>query len=118
MGPAGIDVPEDTPFRERLIHVQDLTAEDSPKARQIYETIGAWPGYSLAHYAEFYEIKNLMLLGRVMTGRGGEVIVEQALHVLQLEFSHLHERINITTPDEIMKRHGQAIAAASLPALK
>jgi hypothetical protein len=38
--------------------------------------------------------------------------------VLAAEFPELAERIGLHTPDEKDKRHGQAIAAASLPALR
>jgi predicted NBD/HSP70 family sugar kinase len=114
---AGIDIAENTPLPERLVHVQERMAEDCPKARQIYETIGVWLGYTIAHYSEFYDLEHLLLLGRVMTGRGGEIVIEKSLQALQLDFPELHERMTIHTPDETMKRHGQAIAAASLPAI-
>ena len=67
--------------------------------------------------AEFYEIENLLILGRVTSGAGGELILEKAAEVLQDEFPQLGEQITMTTPDEQMKRHGQAVAAASLPTL-
>jgi hypothetical protein len=35
--------------------------------------------------------------------------------VLDAEFPELSKRITFQTPDEKTKRHGQAIAAASLP---
>jgi hypothetical protein len=37
--------------------------------------------------------------------------------VLRDEFPALAEKIKLRTPDEKSKRHGQATAAASLPAL-
>ncbi|MDP7306751.1 MAG: ROK family protein, partial [Roseibacillus sp.] len=67
--------------------------------------------------AEFYEIENLLILGRVTSGAGGELILEKADEVLQDEFPELGEQITMATPDEQMKRHGQAVAAASLPTL-
>jgi len=115
---AGIKLPTDMPFPEQLIAVQELMAADDPRARKIYETIGTCFGYALASYAEFYEIEHLLLLGRVTSGTGGQVIIDSAEQLLQQEFPALGEQIRISTPDEQLKRHGQAIAAASLPQIK
>jgi len=112
---AGIEVPADMPVAERLVVVQKLMAQGDPRARKIYETIGTCYGYAIAHYAEFYDIQNVLVLGRVTSGEGGEVILAGAREVLKDEFPALAERIRLRTPDEKDKRHGQAIAAASLP---
>jgi len=113
---AGIALPAEMPFAEQLVEVQRLMAAGDPRARAIYETIGACFGYAVAHYADFYEIRNLLILGRVTSGEGGEVILENASAVLRDEFPEL--AIRLRTPDEKDKRHGQAVAAASLPKLK
>jgi hypothetical protein len=112
---AGIDLADDMPFAERLVEVQKLMAADDPRARKVYETIGTYFGYSIPLYAEFYEIRHLLLLGRVTSGEGGQIIIDGAMEVLKAGFPDLADTINITTPDEQLKRHGQAIAAASLP---
>ncbi len=104
-------------FPEQLAEIQKAMTRGHEGARRIYETIGVCFGYTIAHYAEFYEIQNLLILGRVASGEGGELILEKAAEVLQDEFPQLGEQINMTTPDEQMKRHGQAVAAASLPTL-
>src|SRR5271157_4010923 len=65
-----------------------------------------------------YEVRNLLVLGRVMTGEGGDVILAEASKVLEAEFPGVGERIRFHIPDEKEKRHGQAIAAASLPAIQ
>jgi predicted NBD/HSP70 family sugar kinase len=115
LGAAGIEVPKEMPLAERLVEVQKLMAAGDPRARRIYETMGTCFGYAVAHYADFYEIENMLVLGRVTSGEGGEVILEGARQVLRDEFPELAERIRLRTPDEKDKRHGQAIAAASLP---
>ncbi len=115
--PAGIDLPADMPLPVKLEHVQKLMAEGDARARRIYQTIGVFFGYTIATYADFYEVRNLLVLGRVMTGEGGDVILSEATKVLQSEFPEVAERIRFHIPDEKEKRHGQAIAAASLPAL-
>jgi len=112
---ADIEFPEDMPLPDRLKEVQRLMQEGDERARKIYETIGTYFGYSIPLYAEYYEIRNLLILGRVTSGAGGEVIIETAKAILNDEFPELAASISMTTPDEQFKRHGQAIAAASLP---
>jgi len=114
---AGIALPDDMPFAERLKEVQSLMRQGDERARRIYETIGTYFGYTIPWYARFYEIRNLLILGRVTSGEGGQVIIDKAKEILGDEFHELAETIRITTPDEQFKRHGQAIAAASLPAI-
>jgi hypothetical protein len=52
-----------------------------------------------------------------MTGEGGNIILDMARRVLDAEFPELSARVRFHIPDEQEKRHGQAIAAASLPAI-
>ena len=115
---AGLHFPAGMKFAEQLVEVQQLMAADDPRARLIYETIGICFGYSIAHYADFYDIRNLLILGRVTSGEGGEIIIAKAGEVLRAEFPELAGRIALRTPDEKDKRHGQAVAAASLPAVR
>ena len=112
---AGIELPSEMPLAERLVKVQELMAREDPRARRVFETIGDCFGYSVAHWAEFYELESLLILGRVTSGAGGEIILERARALLARELPALAERIAMRTPDEKDKRHGQAIAAASLP---
>lgn len=103
------------PFPEQLKKVQAAMAEGDERARKIYETIGVEFGYSIAYFAEFYDVRNLLFLGRVATGDGGQLIIDKANEVLAGEFPQLS--IKLCVPDEKTKRHGQAVAAASLPKL-
>ncbi len=114
---AGIELPEEMPLAERLVEVQKRLADGDERAAKIYSTIGTYLGYTLAHYADFYEIRNILLLGRVMSGQGGDIIIEKAREVLASLFQSLEKQISIVTPNEKDKRHGQAVAAASLPTL-
>ena len=116
--PAGIDLPSEMPVPEKLVEVQKLMASGDNRAHKIYETIGTYLGYTMAHFADFYAIRNLLVLGRVMTGKGGDVILSVAGKVLKAEFPELSESIRVHVPGETEKRHGQAVAAASLPALQ
>jgi predicted NBD/HSP70 family sugar kinase len=114
---AGIDAPADMTLPDKLKLVQSLMAAGDYRARKIYETIGTYLGYGIAHFADFYDLQHVLVLGRVTSGTGGDVIVDGARAVLETEFPKLARRIQVHVPDEQDKRHGQAIAAASLPAL-
>lgn len=100
---------------EQLVEVQKFMEAGDDRAAAIYRTIGTYLGYAVPHCARFYSIRHLLLLGRVMTGEGGDLIIKQAQTVLEDEYPELAKSIRISTPDEHLKRHGQAIAAASLP---
>ena len=117
MPAAGIDTPADMPLPERLKYVQSLMLDGDYRAKKIYETIGTYVGYGVAHFAAFYDLRHVLVLGRVTSGPGGDEIVGGAREVLEVEFPELARRIAFHVPDEHDKRHGQAIAAASLPAV-
>ncbi len=112
---AGIEFNDDMPFPERLIKVQNLIENNDDRAVRIYQTIGTYFGYTIAYYAEFYDFHNLLILGRVTSGIGGDLIISIAKEVLSVEFPELAKKIEFSIPDEKNKRHGQAVAAASLP---
>lgn len=109
------DLPADA-LPKRLARVQELMAANDPRARRIYTTIGRYLGYAVAQYAEFYQpLRHIEILGRVMTGAGGRIILDEARAVLAAEFPELAGAFSFYEPDEREKRHGQAAAAASLP---
>jgi predicted NBD/HSP70 family sugar kinase len=115
LAPAGIETDPKLSFPEKLKHVQTLMDKSDYRALKIYQTIGTYLGYAIAHYADFYELENVLILGRVTSGPGGEVIINGAREVLKVEFPELAPKISFHIPDEKDKRHGQAVAAASLP---
>ncbi|MBI4911197.1 MAG: ROK family protein [Acidobacteria bacterium] len=112
---AGLEVPEGLPDAERLKAVQAHLEAGHPGGAEIWKSIGVWLGYALAHYAAFYELRHVLILGRCTSGRGGELILAGARVVLRQEFPELSFAIQL--PDERSRRVGQSIAAASLPAL-
>ncbi|HET6409567.1 MAG TPA: ROK family protein, partial [Chthoniobacteraceae bacterium] len=114
---ADLEFPAEMKFAERLVEVQKLMADGDGRAGKIYQTIGICFGYAIAQIAEFYDINSLLILGRVTSGEGGERIIACAGEVLHTEFPEVAERIRLRIPDEKDKRHGQAVAAASLPAI-
>ena len=117
LGPAGIEVDGQLPLPEKLKQVQNLMRQGDYRARKIYSTIGTYLGYGIAHFTDFYDLANVLILGRVTSGEGGSLIIDGARQVLKEEFPELANRIAFHIPDEKQKRHGQAVAAASLPAL-
>jgi predicted NBD/HSP70 family sugar kinase len=114
---AGIDLPASLPLPAKLEEVQKLMAGGDLRARRIYETVGVYFGYAIATYSDFYDFHNLLVLGRVLTGEGGDLILSTAREVMRTEFPDLAERVRFHIPGEQEKRHGQAIAAASLPVI-
>lgn len=115
---AGIAFPPEMKLPERLKEVQALMDRDDPKAAGIFESIGVYLGFTVPWYETFYKFKNLLVLGRVMSGPGGTVIVDKATEVLEAEFPEVAARIRIHLLDEKSRRVGQAVAAASLPEIK
>jgi predicted NBD/HSP70 family sugar kinase len=114
---AGISVAAKTPLPEVLEQVQALSARGDERAARIYATVGVYLGYALAQYAGFYDFDHVLVLGRVTSGPGGAQICDAARRVLDVEFPELAARVRLHLPDETEKRHGQAIAAASLTPL-
>lgn len=114
---AGFDFPDDMLFPERLKAVQEKANQGDPAALDIFTTIGIYLGYSLPHYKELYDFKNVLILGRVTSGRGGEIIIEKTQEILDTVFPELAGEIELHVPDEQSRRVGQAVAAASLPRL-
>jgi predicted NBD/HSP70 family sugar kinase len=112
---AGLPIDPELALPEQLLAVQAAMAAGDRRAAAIYETLGIYLGYGLAHYATFYELQHVLVLGRVTSGPGGEILVERAQAVLAAEFPELAQRLAVGLPDEQSRRVGQAIAAASLP---
>ncbi len=115
---AGIEIDENLSPAEKLKVVQGLMAQGDERAKAIYETIGVYFGYSIAFYAEFYDIKHVLIMGRVTSGDGGTILLENAQAVLDQEFPELAAKVKLHIPDENSRRVGQSVAAASLPEIK
>ena len=114
---AGFGFAEKMPAQERLVAVQQAMAAGDARAEKVYDSLGAYLGYSIGHYADFYNLRHVLVTGRVTSGTGGERILLRAREVLAAEFPAVASRTRVRMPDEKDKRHGQAIAAASLPSI-
>jgi predicted NBD/HSP70 family sugar kinase len=113
---AGIEVPTGVSNAEKLKSVQRELEAGHEGAVKIWETMGIYMGYALAHYASFCELKHVLILGRCTSGVGGPLVVGGAKQVLESEFPEIASQIDLQLPDEKSRRVGQSIAAASLPA--
>ncbi|MCL4692237.1 MAG: ROK family protein [Candidatus Hydrogenedentes bacterium] len=114
---AGIELPKDVTDAEKLKAVQEKLEAGHEGATDIWRSMGVYMGYTIAHYADFYELKHVLVLGRCTSGKGGDLIVNGANEVLNAEFPELAKQIEVQLPDEKARRVGQSIAAASLPAI-
>ena len=115
---AGIELDASLTPAEKLKVVQKLMEADDARAQAIFKDIGTYLAYTVVLYNKFYDIRHLMLLGRVMSGKGGDTILATCQAVLKDEFPALYEKVEVMLPDENTRRVGQSAAAASLPAIK
>jgi predicted NBD/HSP70 family sugar kinase len=111
----GIDLNAYETPGDKLKAVQDRFGEN--KIDEIFETIGAYLGHTLAFYGLLYDMKHVLLMGRVTSGRGGDIILAKAREVMLAEYPEC-AGINLQLPDEKSRRIGQSVAAASLPKIK
>ena len=115
---AGIEIPADVTDAEKLKSVQEKLEAGHEGALKIWQSMGIYLGYGIAHYADFYDIKHVLILGRCTSGRGGDLLLEGAKKVFETEFPELLKKIEMHLPDEKIRRVGQSVAAASLPVIK
>ena len=114
---AGIELDEKLSPAEKLKVVQALMAEDDQRAIDVFETIGTYLAYTVVLYSQFYDLEHLMMLGRVMSGKGGDTILRVCNEILAEEYPELAAKCEVMLPDEKTRRVGQSVAAASLPKL-
>ncbi len=112
---AGIELDASLSPAEKLKVVQGLMEEGDPRAAQVYESIGCYLAHTLALYYDLYSFKHVLLLGRVMSGKGGDLLLDTCRKVLAEEYPALNKAIHLALPDEKFRRVGQSAAAASLP---
>ena len=115
---AGIELDESLSPAEKLKVTQKLMEEGDERAARVYESIGCYLGHTLAYYYEKYGFRYVLLLGRVMSGKGGDLLLEKCRQVLNDEYPEAAAGFKLTLPDEKFRRVGQSMAAASLPDMK
>ena len=112
---AGIALDEEMTPAEKLKTVQALAEGGDERAKDIFRTIGAYLAHTVPLYEMTYDIRHLIVLGRVASGVGGELIVGECCRILQEEYPALAQKVQVMLPDEKFRRVGQSMAAASLP---
>ena len=115
---AGIELDGELSPAEKLKVVQGLMEADDPRAQAVFRSIGAYLAYAVVQYSQFYDIEHLMMLGRVMSGKGGDTILQVCNDILKEEYPALAAKCEVMLPDEKTRRVGQSVAAASLPAIR
>lgn len=108
---AKIEVDESLPPAEKLKVAQKLVNDGDPRAEELFEKMGEYFGYSIMYFSLFYDISTVMFLGRVASGRGGDILLRVASDVVKKESDG---KISIVIPDERTRRLGQSYVAASL----
>ena len=114
----GFKFPKSMKLPERLKVVQAAMEKGDDKAVKVYLEIGRFLAHAIPWYNEFYDYENMMILGRVTSGLGGEVILETAKRILKDVYPEWAEKIDIFMPDEKARRLGQSVAAAQIPVIK
>lgn len=112
---AGITLSDALTPAEKLLAVQKLLEDGWAAAEGIYRSIGVYLAHALTLYGRFYDLRHLLLLGRVVSGEGGRLIELACRETLAADDPALFEKIDILLPDETSRRVGQSVAAASLP---
>lgn len=115
---AGIELEENLSPAEKLKKVQALMEQGDERAAAIYRSIGTYLAHSFALYHDFYGFRYVLLLGRVMSGKGGDLLLETYKQVMAREYPELDAEITACLPDEKFRRVGQSAIAASLPEMK
>ena len=115
---AGIELDEALTPAEKLKAVQALMEQDDPRAQKVFSDIGVYLAYAVQQYSQYYDIHYLMVLGRVMSGKGGDTILASCKQVLASQFPELSSSVQVMLPDEKTRRVGQSVAAASLPDIR
>ena len=115
---AGIELDPQLSPAEKLKVVQGLMEADDPRAQAVFRSIGAYLAYAVVQYSQFYDIEHLMMLGRVMSGKGGDTTLQVCNDILKEEYPELAAKCEVMLPDEKTRRVGQSVAAASLPAIR
>ena len=73
-----IQIPGNVTDAEKLKFVQEKLEAGHDGATQIWQSMGIFMGYAVAHCADLYSLKHVLILGRCTSGRGGQLILDGA----------------------------------------
>lgn len=99
---------------EQLVALQNDVAKGDPVLEECYREMGVYLADALTLYAHFLPLQSVLVLGRVTSGKGGDLMIQTANELLQ-KGPH---PIEVFTADESFKRLGQSYLAAALPKCK
>ncbi len=114
---AGIALDGSLSPAEKLTAVQALAERGDARALAIFDTVGGYLAHALALYRSLYPFRHVLLLGRVVSGVGGERIAARCRAVLARDYPALSQAATLHLPPENQRRTGQAAAAALLPGI-
>ena len=100
---------------EKLRAVQLLAERNDSRALAVFDNVGMYLAHALALYRELYPFRHVLLLGRVVSGVGGERILARCRSVLEREYPDLVKSFSLHLPREDQRRTEQAAAASALP---
>ena len=106
---AGLAPEGETPA-QRLQWVQRLADSGHERALAVFSKLGRLLGQTLPWYRRLLGCENVLLLGRVISGAGGEELARSCRE----ELARLGEKTELFLPDGSFRRVGQASAAALL----
>lgn len=112
---AGLSWDETQPLGQQLKAIQAMAEAGDKNALAVFVTIGQCLGHTLPLYHRLYGCRHVLLQGRVVSGAGGEALLQSCRRVLAEEYPRLP--LSLILPDEAARRTGQAVAAAALPSL-
>jgi hypothetical protein len=115
---AGISLGKDLTPAEKLKAIQSLMEQDDVRAQKIFRSIGCYLAHTMNLYSHFYDVRYMMVLGRVMSGKGGDTILSECKRIMAEEYPALAHSMRVMLPDEKTRRVGQSVAAASLPEIR
>lgn len=114
---AGLEFPAEMPLPRILLDIQALAEQGDERALNVFRSIGTAFGYTVAGFCEFYPvIGTAVIMGRVTSGIGGDLICREANRILAEVFPELKTTVDV--PDDSLRRHGQAVAAATLAEIR
>ncbi len=113
----GFKFPKTMKLPERLKVVQAAMEKGDQNALKVYVQIGRFLAHAIPWYGEFYDYSSMMLLGRVTSGLGGDIILETAKAMLKDIYPATAEKVELIVPDEHFRRLGQSVAAAQIPVI-
>ncbi|MEG1878165.1 MAG: ROK family protein [Pseudoflavonifractor sp.] len=108
----GISMPQGGPA-DRFAYLRGLMDRGDARMPAVYRALGRYLAHAAALYAQFYDLRYLLVMGGVAGGPGGEILLAEARRVLDEEYPDLD--FALRAPDDKTCQVGQSVAAASLP---